>query len=384
MNDAHFNQINKCVDQSNSYHIKSSWIDDTEEHKIQLEVNKDTISDDILLAPQINRIQLRLVIQSDSGANCNLTNNIALLTDVHDIPLTMLATCNNQDTSNISTTQAGYLLLRDDTGAIVRTKVYYAVESDGTVLSPTAITKQNKNKFNGWINYADNDTKSGKLVLTGRKGQPNLTFRTTGTNDLWFHDPNEFILPNNVVNNLNSTSSALDKNRLTINRLSDAASYELWHQRLGHCGQTVLQCIHKYVKGVPKLRGNAFYKCPSCMTRKLCIKQTIGQTIRKNTKQQHLETDDHNNTFEELQDDIFVPNALPGQHFHMDFGFVRGSQFKEIKEGKTITSIDGFNSYLIIIDRSTRYTWIFLQFSKDHPINVIERLLSKFKTTHPH
>ena len=141
MNDAHFNQINKCVDQSNNYHIKSSWIDDTEEHKIQLEVNKDTISDDILLAPQINRIQLRLVIQSDSGANCNLTNNISLLTDVHDIPLTMLATCNSQDTSNISTTKAGYLLLSDDTGAIVRTKVYYDVESDGTVFSPTAITK---------------------------------------------------------------------------------------------------------------------------------------------------------------------------------------------------------------------------------------------------
>ena len=120
------------------------------------------------------------------------------------------------------------------------------------------------------------------------------------------------------------------------------------------------------------------------MTRKLCIKQTIGQTKRKNTKQHHLETDDHNNTFKELQDDIFVPNALPGQYFHMDFAFVRGSRFKEIKEGKTITSIDGFNSYLIIIDRSTRYTWIFLQFSKDPPINVIERLLSKFKTTHPH
>ena len=58
MNDAHFNQINKCVDQSNNYHIKSSWIYDTEEHKIQLQVNKDAISDDTLLAPQINRIQL--------------------------------------------------------------------------------------------------------------------------------------------------------------------------------------------------------------------------------------------------------------------------------------------------------------------------------------
>ena len=65
-------------------------------------------------------------------------------------------------------------------------------------------------------------------------------------------------------------------------------------------------------------------------------------------------------------------------------GFVRGSDFKQIKEGKPITSIDGYNSYLIIIDRSTRDTWIFLQSSKEPPINAIKILLTKFKTTYPH
>ena len=54
------------------------------------------------------------------------------------------------------------------------------------------------------------------------------------------------------------------------------------------------------------------------------------------------------------------------------------------KKEKTITSIDGYNSYLIIVDRSTRYTWIFLQSSKEPPINAIKILLTKFKTTQPH
>ena len=40
-----------------------------------------------------------------------------------------------------------------------------------------------------------------------------------------------------------------------------------------------------------------------------------------------------------------------GQHFHMDFGFVRGSEYRVKQEhGPTLTSIDGFNSYLIIVD----------------------------------
>ena len=89
-------------------------------------------------------------------------------------------------------------------------------------------------------------------------------------------------------------------------------------------------------------------------------------------------------TSDEIQDDIYMPNTLPGQHFHMDYGFVRGSDFKETQNGQTITSIDGFNSYLLIIDRATRYTWIFLQSTKEPPLTVIKLILAKFKTTNPH
>ena len=53
----------------------------------------------------------------------------------------------------------------------------------------------------------------------------------------------------------------------------------------------------------------------------------------------------------EPPDDIYMPNSLPGQHFHMDFGFVRGSNYSvKTEDGPTVTSIDGYNSYLIIVD----------------------------------
>ena len=182
-NHAHYNKLHKCVDKNQIYSITSSWINESDSSNDILDLNNVDI-DNNLVTPRINKTHLKLVVQSDSGANCNLTNDIGLLIDVHDIPNTMLATCNNNDISNISTNKAGYMLLRDDTGTVIRTKVHYATESDGTVLSPTAITKQNNDNFDGWINCANNDTKAGKLVLIGRNGHPNLTFRTTGNNYL--------------------------------------------------------------------------------------------------------------------------------------------------------------------------------------------------------
>ena len=36
---------------------------------------------------------------------------------------------------------------------------------------------------------------------------------------------------------------------------------------------------------------------------------------------------------------------VSGQHFHNDFGFVRGSGYRlKIDDNKTVTSIDGYNS----------------------------------------
>ena len=291
MNETHFNKINKCVENNPNFTIQSSWIDDTLEQPKTSEstIESQTSTLDNEITCRINKIKLQLLVQSDSGANCNLTNDLDLLTDVHDTPDNILATCNTNDESNIISNKAGYILFRDDTGHVIRTKVYYSTDSDGTVLSPTAITKQNKDRFDGWIQYTNNDSKAGKVVLTGRSGYSNLTFHTFGTNDLWYHDPNEVIITKSTNNSTVQHDSITTTPFLHINRLSDAASYELWHQRMGHFGQRCLQTLHQHTIGVPKLRDNAFYRCPSCMTRKLCIKKPISKAKRKNTKQQHVE-----------------------------------------------------------------------------------------------
>ena len=60
-------------------------------------------------------------------------------------------------------------------------------------------------------------------------------------------------------------------------------------------------------------------------------------------------------------EDIHLPNALPGQHFHFDSGFVRSKTFQwKDKDGRTQTSIDGKNGHLLAIDRKTRYMWVYI------------------------
>ena len=69
-----------------------------------------------------------------------------------------------------------------------------------------------------------------------------------------------------------------------------------------------------------------------------------------------------------------------GQHLHMDFGFVRGSDWKKKdNDGKLVTSIDNYRSYLLIIDRASRYIWIFLTKTKHPPISQVQHFLQRFK-----
>ena len=101
-----------------------------------------------------------------------------------------------------------------------------------------------------------------------------------------------------------------------------------------------------------------------------------------------LASDDPSN-----KDGFYFPDDVPGQYFHMDFGFVRGSKHFHIDfgficeseyrvknaDGLMIKSVDGYNLYLIIVDRVTHYIWIFLTFSKIPPITIAQKVLNKFK-----
>ena len=61
----------------------------------------------------------------------------------------------------------------------------------------------------------------------------------------------------------------------------------------------------------------------------------------------------------------------------MDFGFVRGSGYSSTEDdGRRVSSIDGMNSYLLIVDRKTRRLWVFLTKSKAPPLIIIRDFLA--------
>ena len=310
--------------------------------------------------------------QTDMGANISATNNKSILSNFRQIParpVTGISSEEEENNTQVSITGIGTLSMVSTNGDKLHIDVHYGKMINGTVISPTAITKQHINKFNGYILEANLDDNTGSLKLIHRYDTSTLDFPIKSHNDLWFHTS-----INSKPAQYPTSDKTNNKKGSVVQTLSDAAQYELWHQRCGHRGQRTLQILHNHAIGVPSLKGNAFWKCPSCLPNKLAIK--IDHS--KKNKQVTINPDTRN-------DDIVLKSTLPGQHFHMDFGFVRGSGFShETIDGRTVTSIDGFNSYLIVVDRCTRFTWIFLTTTKEPPIQQAQAVLQKFKTTHKH
>ena len=281
---------------------------------------------------------------------------------------------NKNEANNATLTKVGYKDLTCDDGRTLAIRLYYGDNIDGTIISPQAIVQQYKKDFCGWYQAANCDNNTGHLGLMMRDGNK-VQFDMICVDNLWFHKQAE-----------QPTSVRQSKGSVVINRLTDAQAYQLWHERLCHPGKTCMSCIHHHVKGIPQLRGNAFWRCPSCMASKLSIKQPHRKSsLRKPATAKDIKLKWADEEHEKLEDDIYMPHALPGQHYHMDFGFVRGRGYMEkTKEGRTITSMDGYNSYLLIIDRATRYTWTFLTGTKEPPVKEAQAVLRKFKSHHEH
>ncbi len=86
-----------------------------------------------------------------------------------------------------------------------------------------------------------------------------------------------------------------------------------------------------------------------------------------------------------ILNEILMKDAQPGQHVHIDLGFVRGSDFiREDEQKRTFTSIDGKQCYCLIMDRATRYMWVYTSASKDPLINAVQTMLHKFKSNNSH
>ena len=311
--------------------------------------------------PQLHTVKTETIsspMQSDSGANRIVTDNLTSLHNITFIEPYPMGGC-NKDEIAITCTAKGILLLPTTDGDTLHLETYYSKDVDGTIISPTTIVRQYPDRFTSFTQHSDCDKNTGTITFHAKDGKESVSVNLTCQNDLWYH----------------STPSSSTDIKAKVNRISSAASYELWHQRTGHAGKSVLQYLHQHAHGVPKLRGNAFYRCPSCMSGKLCTRK-FGKSSAKASL---------------LQDTAPPMVGEPGQHFHIDFGFVRGEDNTEITNPTTtrhrapiVKSIDGYNCYVIVVDRVSRYTWIFLSKNKQPPVETIRRILQKFKSSNKH
>ena len=117
--------------------------------------------------------------------------------------------------------------------------------------------------------------------------------------------------------------------------------------------------IHKHVICIEKkIKRNPLYKCGSYLPHKMS-KQPHKRTAEHKHRQQKLEPALPSQKLsynDPANEEDTIPDGVAIHHFRIDFNFVRGSDNSvRTESGHTITSIDGFNSYLIIVNRVTRY-----------------------------
>jgi len=298
--------------------------------------------------------QMRLHI--DGGANRSITNDKNNLLNFKNIKTYYMSSAN--DENDIKCTGIGYLTWRADHGDTILIRCFYSPQAVDTIISPSDIVLNHISTYHTWTHHADMVSGKGHIAFANNTTKHSITFPLTEHNGLWYSN----------ITDCADYQSLLDDQpyKPMIKRVTSAGMYELIHARLGHPGERIMSTLHLHVDGTTKLTKPPFHKCKTCMMVK-ATRRALTQTQHygPSTQKQHM------------QDQPMLHSDAPGTRFHMDMGFVRGSNFSHKHEdGHLVTSLDGYNSYLLIIDRATRYTWVFLSKYKTPPIPIIKSFLN--------
>jgi len=303
-------------------------------------------------------------VHVDGGANRSITNFQHHLLNYRNIKKYPMSGVAAGDAALVCT-GIGYLPWQADTGEVLYVKCYFSKDAADTILSPTDIVMNSTDKYKAWEQYSDIDKGRGHIKFHRRDGESDVTYQLKCNNGLWFHsnihDTNDF----QTWTSINGCSK-----QPTIHRLHKAAEYHLGHLRYGCAGERNLSIVHLHVDHQPKLQKHCFFKCLTCMLATGDCRATTSASDANNSSKTAFD-----DWFDDAAD-VSLEDGDPGQHFHVDFGFMKGSGYcKKDEEGRTITSIDGFRSYFLIIDRKTRYVWVFLTKTKTPPLKIFGQFL---------
>jgi hypothetical protein len=137
------------------------------------------------------------------------------------------------------------------------------------------------------------------------------------------------------------------------NRLTES---ELWMLRLGSPGEDQLDLLQGRVTGIPSGFQYHPFRFIDWKEEARVQKQPAGKAVERTSE--------------------------VGRRFYMDFGFMRASSSDYTAQNKSVdrvvTSWDGYSSYLLIVDKASRYIWVFLTKSKEPPLDIIDTFLDRF------
>ncbi len=342
--------------------------------------------------PYTNDVIIQMHV--DGGANRSITNDSALLIHFRNIKPYTISGVNAED-SGVSCTGLGYLPWKTPDGDVLLVKCYYSASASDTIISPSDVVLNHISDFEAWTHHANLVTGKGYIDFIKRgTNNERIHFPLYTENGLWFYRQHTMM-------DFTPTYSRA-KHLPLVNRLTTRGQYELIHARLGHPGTKVMENLHQHLDGIPKLRVPPLYRCHTCMLMKStkraittndvtkCIMdfkhqiEALGTPVNQSIMSDEpimnvIDTGIRNHptclpTKADL--DTMDKTCSPGERFHMDMGFVRGTKYSiKDADGSMITSLDGYNSYLLIIDRATRYIWIFLTKNKTPQVKVIKNFL---------
>ncbi len=294
--------------------------------------------------PMQNLIKLHI----DGGANHSITNDPDLLINYKNIKTYHMSSVGGEN--DIACTGMGFLPWRSTEGETILIKCYYSKNAPETIISPSDIVMNHISIYHAWTQHADLTTDRGYITFLNKNNDRTTTFPLINKNGLWYYindDPSDY------------TSAMSITSQPTIRKLKSTSMYDLMHARLGHPGTRVMTTIHKHAEGVQKFNIPPLYRCATCTlvnATKRAVSQDEVHHIHNDLKHRdtlHMEPlgNNENNTPTDMGP---IESDLPGQRFHMDMGFVRGTKFSHRdNDGNLVTSINGYNSYLLIIDRCT-------------------------------
>ena len=284
--------------------------------------------------------------QIDIGANICLTGNSAILHNCHQIAPFRIGSA--EKGRQMLSTVMGYIPLTTSSGQRVWAPTYYCPEASGTLISPDFICTKGS-YFNRFVGEHNIDTNRGCLQFCPRDGSDPLEIPLTRRNRLWYIDYEvltEDTSPAGIANAANRPKPT--------SKAAQLAS-ELWLLRMG---------------------------CPAMSTLQKTVHHSDGVEVDITPHPYHfsdIATDAKPRRSPATKDKIH-PATEPGERFHMDFGFMRASsaEYKKVRgKPRIVESYDGFTSYLIVMDAVSRKMWIFLNRSKEPPLEHVGAFLQR-------